>query len=266
MDLSLIRELFAQCGEAAEILGRDEDFREELKKASDRLPGFKVGRYGQLQEWFRDLEETEPGHRHVSHLYSLYPGNGISIRKDPGLACAARNSLERRLDNGSGHTGWSCAWMINLWARLEEGEKAYRYVMTLLKRSTYPNMFDAHPPFQIDGNFGYTAGIAEMLLQSHEGEIFLLPALPRKWPGGEVRGLRARGGFEIDMVWEDGALRSGAIHAKASGRCVVRSETPVRILCGDECVSMDHLEEHVVAFPAKAGMEYILQVIESPFR
>jgi alpha-L-fucosidase 2 len=258
MDISMIRELFTQCIEASKIIGTDESFRSELERAIDKLPDFKRGKYDQLQEWLYDFDEREPGHRHVSHLYSLYPGNGISIHREPELAQAIRNTLKRRLENGGGHTGWSCAWLINLWARLEDAENAYQFVMTLLKRSTYSNLFDAHPPFQIDGNFGGTAGIAEMLLQSHQGELVLLPALPSKWKKGEVRGLRGRGGFTVDISWDEGKLSACTVYSEADGRCVIRSSTPLRIYHNDEEIQCESLTDGRLAFTCKSGEEYKL--------
>jgi alpha-L-fucosidase 2 len=226
MDMSLIRDLFYNCMEAGKILDDlDHDFLSELQQAYERLFPLQIGKLGQLQEWFADFEEREPGHRHLSHLFGLYPGREILLHEHPELANAVRTSLERRLNSGGGHTGWSCAWIINLFARLEDAESAYRYVQQLLQKSTYPNLFDAHPPFQIDGNFGGIAGIAEMLLQSHANEINLLPALPVAWANGEIRGLVARGGFEVSLRWEQGKLVEGTIYSKHGGNCIVRSKT-----------------------------------------
>ncbi|HTH00508.1 MAG TPA: glycoside hydrolase family 95 protein [Vicinamibacterales bacterium] len=222
MDTEIAHALFGRAIQASEILGVDADFRNQLATARQRLPLLKIGKYGQLQEWLEDYDERDPGHRHISHLFALHPGNQITIRGTPDLARAARVTLERRLAAGGGGTGWSRAWIVNFWARLEDGDRAHENFVALLANSTQPNMFDSHPPFQIDGNFGGTAGMVEMLLQSHAGEIAILPALPSAWPSGSVTGLRARGAVGVDITWHAGQVRQVRLRPDVDGEQVIR--------------------------------------------
>lgn len=240
MDMAIIRELFNACIQTVDVLGNDNEFKQSLESALSQLYPYHIGQHGQLQEWYKDWDDPTDKHRHLSHLFGLHPGSQITPHHTPELAEAAKQSLIQR---GDVSTGWSMAWKINWWARLCDGNHALKileqgltYIDPKEKKEqmsgggTYPNLLDAHPPFQIDGNFGATAGITEMLIQSHAGEIHLLAALPDKWVNGSISGIKARGGFEVSATWSKGRLTSASIISGVGGNCRLRTQYPVRIL------------------------------------
>ena len=246
MDTQIIRDLIYVYTESMRILNMESNLLFELKEVNERLPKLMIGKHGQLMEWAQDYEEVEPGHRHISHLYALYPSNQITTRYTKELAAAAEVSLKRRLEHGGGHTGWSRAWIINMWARLGKGDLAGDHLNALLTNSTYMNLFDCHPPFQIDGNFGGTAGIAEMLMQSHNGFIELLPALPKTWDTGSISGLKARGDVTVSFNWTDCTVTDGSLEVSQGGCCQFLKPEQVNILSLDADITMQESGEILI--------------------
>ncbi len=271
MDMSIIRDLFNNIIAASGILNTDKVFCDTLKQRMEKFYPFQIGSKGQLQEWYKDFADVDPHHRHVSHLYALYPAKEISPLTTPALSNAAKKTLELRGDDG---TGWSLAWKVNMWARLLDGDHAYTLFRNLLRLTkenntnygagggVYPNLFDAHPPFQIDGNFAGTAGVAEMLLQSHNNEIHLLPALPSAWKNGAVKGLVARGNYVVDINWKEGKLVDASILFRkgSSGSCSIRTNQPV-VIRELRIKSKASTMGYIISFQAVAGKKYTVTTL-----
>lgn len=270
MDIGIIKDLFENTSQASKILNIDADFRQKVDKAANQLLPFQIGAKGQLQEWYKDFEDEDPHHRHTSHLYALHPANLISPLNTPELASAAKKTLELRGDDG---TGWSLAWKVNMWARLLDGNHAYKLFKNQLRLTKdndpkykrqggcYPNLFDAHPPFQIDGNFAGTAGVIEMLMQSQNNEIHLLPALPDDWKEGEIKGITAKGNFTVNIKWNDGKMSQTKIVSNNGGTCKIRSSEPFVI----EKLNIKSEKSSIgytAVFETKKGTSYIINPLQ----
>jgi alpha-L-fucosidase 2 len=255
-DQQLAWDLLSNFSEASEILCVNEKERKKALIMRDSLLAPQVGSWGQLQEWMVDRDQPDNKHRHLSHLIAVHPGRQISPLTTPRLTEAAKVSMNAR---GDGATGWSKAWKINIWARLHDGNRAYKLLREMIQGNVYDNLLDAHPPFQIDGNFGYASGVCEMLIQSHMGQIHLLPALPQAWPNGEIMGIRARGGFEVDMKWNEGELTQAVILSDKGSDCMLRTEKPVTVKQGGKKVNVEKIENGVVSFPTESGKQYHIE-------
>lgn len=255
MDMAITKNLFNDCIKAADVLEKDYDFREKLKIVKAKLYPYKIGKYGQLQEWYKDFKEFEVGHRHLSPLFGLFPGNEIKEESDKKILEAARVLLKRRLKSGGGYTGWSCAWVTCLFARLKDSKSAGEHLNILLRKLTYSNLFNVCPPFQVDGNFGAAAAITEMLLQSHEGYINLLPAMPIQWKEGHIKGLRARGGFQVDMEWKDSFLKKVKIKSFVGGNCKVKYNS-VKFKSKSDNLKIISKNDNLIEFQVEKGGVY----------
>lgn len=260
VDIHILNTLFNNFRNAANQLHEDQELVQQVTDVQGKLPPLQVGANGTLQEWIKDFDEVEPGHRHMSHLLGLYPLNLITP-KDPVIFEAARKALERRLANGGGHVGWSKAWIVSLYARLLEPQKAEDNLNGLLRKSTLPNLFDNYPPFQIDANFGGAAAIAEMLLQSQNEEIDLLPAIPKEWKDGEVKGIKARGDFEISMKWKDHNLVSSSVKSLSGGICKVKTKVPMKV-SGSQVKPQRTAQGYLVEFNTEKGKIYRLSPVK----
>ena len=265
MDIQIITELFNNCILSSSILEKDKAFADSLQQVLKELPPVKVSpSLGGIQEWIEDYKEADPGHRHISHLLGLHPGTQITP-STPDLFAAAQKTIDLRLSAGGGHTGWSRAWIINFYARLLDGNNALHHIYELLKKSTHANLFDDHPPFQIDGNFGGTAGIAEMLLQSHAAYIHLLPALPKAWHTGSFKGLKARGNFEISCTWKENCLQEATLTSLAGEVCKLRTEVPIHIIYQGKTIAQSEAivaagkTYHEISIPTEINETYIIK-------
>ncbi len=254
-DQQLVWDLFTNFLQASDALGIHDAFQAQVAAMKPRLLGPKIGQWGQLQEWMVDRDDPKDRHRHLSHLIAVHPGRQISPLTGPALAEAARVSMNAR---GDGATGWSKAWKISIWARLHDGDRAYKLLSEMIRANFYPNLYGFHPPFQIDGNFGYAAGLCEMLVQSHTGQLHLLPGLPAAWPDGKIEGIKARGGFELDIMWQGGALKQAKLRSRKGKPCRIRSKVPVSVTSSGKPVPVTFVVDQVVCFQTKAGGTYVI--------